>query len=551
MGPFLSRLRERRYEKHGMSRLTLSGVSKAYGATVALSDGALEVAAGEVHVLMGANGSGKSTLCKIVAGSVRPDRGVVSIDGTPVTISGPRAARALGIGVFYQELSLAARRTVAENICLATLPTAAGVLVDRKALLARAARYIAMFDGVAGDGFAADATVEDLRADQRQLVEIMKTLASEAPILLFDEPTSALDRAQVERLFEIVRALKAEGRAMVLISHRMDEIFAIGDRVTVIRDGRTIGTARLADTDPATIIRQMVGEAGEVDLPPEGEGAPKGRKGDVRADSATPDDIESVATSPFRRCAPPSPSGGRDDVALSARGLTGPGFAAIDLDVPRGAILGFGGLHGQGQSAVLRALFGALPVAAGEVRLAGQTLRARTPREAIRRGIAYVSGDRRRDGVLPGRPILENLTPVHALRRRLVLARASALRQAVQPVVAALRTRFASLSQPIDALSGGNQQKIVIARWLIDRPDVLLLDDPTKGIDLAAKADLFAQIRALAEAGMAIVLYSSEDAELLGNADPILVFNGGRISRALTGTARTRYNLYQAAYEAA
>ncbi|HEX2887029.1 sugar ABC transporter ATP-binding protein [Vineibacter terrae] len=535
-----------------MSKLTLSGVSKAYGATVALSDGALEVAAGEVHVLMGANGSGKSTLCKIVAGSVRPDRGVVSIDGRPVTIRGPGAARALGIGVFYQELSLAAHRTVADNICLADLPTAAGVLIDRKALQARAARYIAMFDSVAGDGFAADATVADLRADQRQLVEIMKTLASEAPILLFDEPTSALDRAQVERLFEIVRALKAEGRAMVFISHRMDEIFAIGDRVTVIRDGRTIGTARLADTDPATIIRQMVGEGEAADLPPEGEGGAQRRKGDAETDSMSSGIAESARTSPFRPVGAPSPSGGRrDEVALSVRGLTGPGFAAIDLDVRRGEILGFGGLHGQGQSAVLRALFGALPVAAGDVQLAGRKLRPRTPREAIRRGIAYVSGDRRRDGVLPGRPILENLTPIHALRRRLVLARASALRQVVRPVVEALHTRFASLSQPIDALSGGNQQKIVIARWLIDRPDVLLLDDPTKGIDLAAKADLFAQIRALAAAGMAIVLYSSEDAELLGNADPILVFNGGRIGGVLSGAARTRYNLYHAAYEAA
>src|SRR5690606_38413437 len=209
-----------------MSKLKLIGVSKAYGATLALRRGDLEIESGEVHVLIGSNGSGKSTLCKIVAGSVRPDSGEVLLDGRPVGVSGPRAARALGIGIFYQELSLAGHRTVAENICLADLPMKAGIFIDREALAERARRYITLFEGVTGEGFAADAVVEGLRADQRQLVEIMKALASEAPVLIFDEPTSALDRAQVERFFEILRRLKSEGRSIVFISHRMDEIFA-------------------------------------------------------------------------------------------------------------------------------------------------------------------------------------------------------------------------------------------------------------------------------------------------------------------------------------
>jgi len=517
-----------------MAKLELSGISKAYGATVALSDGALAVEAGEVHVLMGANGSGKSTLCKIVAGSVRPDRGAVLIDGQPVTISGPRAARALGIGVFYQELSLAARRTVADNICLPDLPMTAGLLVDRKALQVKAARTIALFDGVTGDGFTAGATVDSLRADQRQLVEIMKALASEAPVLIFDEPTSALDRAQVERFFAIIRDLKQHGRAMIFISHRMDEIAAIGDRVTVIRDGRTVGTWRLADTDAATIIAHMVGE------PNDSPGARASR----------PHQGESLL-SPDRSGPEARAPGGEEDIALSVRGLGGQGFTDIAFDVHEGEILGFGGLHGQGQSAVLRTLFGALPRTDGDVKRGATSLFTRTPREAIRRGIAYVSGDRRRDGVIQGRPIIENLMPIHYLRQRLVLARPSALQQKAQAAVDALHTKFAGFAHAIDSLSGGNQQKVVIARWLIDRPDVLLLDDPTKGIDLAAKADLFTLIRALARDGLAIVLYSSEDAELLGNADRILVFNGGRIRRELAGTERTRYNLYHAAYEAA
>ena len=498
-----------------MHRLQLKGVGKSYGVTKALRHADLDIEAGEVHVLMGSNGSGKSTLSKIVAGSVRPDSGEILLEGEPVSITGPRAARALGIAIFYQELSLAAHRTVAENICLADLPSQ-GIFVDRKALEARAARYAALFEGVAGEGFSLDAVVQDLRADQRQLVEIMKVLAAEASVLIFDEATSALDRAQVERFFEILRDLKGQGRSIIFISHRMDEIFSIGDRVTVIRDGEIVGTRQIAGTTPAEIITLMVG-------------APQ----------------EMVAAADAPACAP----AGRP--VLSVRGLRGAGFAGIDFDVGAGEILGFGGLHGQGQSAVLRALFGANPPAGGSVELNGVRLDPRDPRTTIRRGVVYVSGDRARDGVISGRPIIENVMPVHYLRERLVLASPSALAAKALPALEALKTKFAGLSHPISSLSGGNQQKVVIARWLIDRPAVLLLDDPTKGIDLSAKADLFSLIRKLAGEGMGIVLYASEDAELLDNADRILVFNGGAIRRELTGTARTRFNLYQAAYEAA
>jgi ribose transport system ATP-binding protein len=446
---------------------------------------------------------------------VRPDTGEIVLDGKPVTISGPQAARALGIAIFYQELSLAAHRTVAENICLADLPSR-GAFVDRKALDARAAKYAALFEGVTGEGFSLDAVVQDLRADQRQLVEIMKTLAGEASVLIFDEATSALDRAQVERFFEILRDLKREGRSIIFISHRMDEIFAIGDRATVIRDGEIVGTRQIADTTPAEIISLMVGAQEEAAAP--AEAAP------ARAGSAS---------------------------VLSVRNLSGAGFSDVSFEVRAGEILGFGGLHGQGQSAVLRALFGANPPASGHVELGGKPLRPKNPRETIRQGVAYVSGDRSRDGVVTGRPILENVMPIHYLRERMVLANPSALAAKALPALQALRTKFAGLGHPISSLSGGNQQKVVIARWLIDRPAVLLLDDPTKGIDLSAKTDLFTLIRKLAAEGMGIVLYASEDAELLDNADRILVFNGGSVRRELTGAERTRFNLYQAAYEAA
>jgi len=501
-----------------MSHLTIRGARKVYGATVALSRGDFDLRAGEVHVLIGSNGSGKSTLCKIVSGAVRPDAGEVLIDGKPVSIDGPRAARALGIATFYQELSLAGRRTVAENIGLPTLPVRGGIFVDRERLRALADRYISRFVDVAGEGFSADTRVEQLREDQRQLVEIMKTLATEAPILIFDEPTSSLDRSQVERFFEILRELKAAGRAIVFISHRMDEIFAIGDRVTVIRDGETVATSLIAETSPAGVIRQMVGEQEEFAV----------------TNGAAPAE---------------SQKGG--ETALAVSGLSGKGFADITFEVRRGEILGFGGLHGQGQSAVLRSIFGVMPAEQGTIRLKGEERTIHSPREAIRCGLAYVSGDRGRDGVVHGRPILENVTPIHFLRNRLSLVRPASLRESAAKPLSALKTRFAAFDQPVNALSGGNQQKVVIARWLIDRPDVLLLDDPTKGIDLQAKADLFALIRSLAEEGMGIVLYSSEDAELLTNADRILVFNSGSVSRELKGAERTRYNLYHAAYEAA
>jgi ribose transport system ATP-binding protein len=499
-----------------MAELQIRGVRKAYGATQALRRGDLTLEPGEVHVLVGANGSGKSTLCKIVAGSVRPDGGKVLLDGAAVTVSGPGAARALGIGVFYQELSLADHRSVAENIFLPDLPLNGGLFVDRAALERRAQDYIAEFADVAGEDFAAGTPVHALREDQRQLVEIMKALATEAPILIFDEPTSSLDRAQAERFFEVLRRLKGQGRSIVFISHRMDEIFAIGDIVTVIRDGETVATSRIADLDQATLIRQMVGEREE---------------------------LTSVA--------PPAAAAESGAPVLSVRDLTGPHFRNVDFDVAPGEILGFGGLHGQGQSSVLRAIFGAAPHTQGEIVLKGSALAMHSPRQAIRNGCAYVSGDRVRDGIIHGRPILENVTPIHFLRQKLAFAWPSTLKGRATPALSALDTKFASLRHSVNSLSGGNQQKIVIARWLIDRPDVLLLDDPTKGVDLTAKADLFAHIRTLAAQGLGIVLYSSEDEELLHNADRILVFNAGSVTRELSGADRTRYNLYHAAYEAA
>ncbi|MTI16178.1 sugar ABC transporter ATP-binding protein [Rhodobacteraceae bacterium RKSG542] len=502
-----------------MSKLILTNVSKSYGPTRAFKNGDFALEAGEVHALMGTNGSGKSTLCKIIAGSVKPDTGTVTLDGKQVNINSPQDARALGIGIFYQELSLATNRSIAENILISQVPLQFGLFVNRAALRKRADQYIDLVRDVAGEGFHADAVVANLRSDQRQLVEILKALATEAGILIFDEPTSALDRVQVKRFFEILEKLKGEGRAMIMISHRMDEIFEISDRLTVICDGAIVATRKREETSPKDIVELMVG----------------GRS------TLADDDGPQLRTSSIKE----------DKPLLSVKGMRGAGFQNISFTLKGGEILGLGGLHGQGQSAVLRALFGAAPIHSGELYLKEEIYRAGHQRRAIRKGLAYVSGDRVRDGVIHGRPIQENTVPIHAFRQYLFLTSFGDLSPKLEGALAKLSTKFEALTSSIDSLSGGNQQKVVIARWLIDKPEVLFLDDPTKGIDLAAKADLFALIRELAEEGLGIILYSSEDAELLNNSDRILVFNGGSITRELAGDERTRFNLYDAAYEVA
>ncbi len=496
-----------------MGVLEVKGVDKRFGAVTALEGAALGVERGEVHVLIGSNGSGKSTLCKIIAGSVIPDAGEVRIEGTVTAINRPQDATRAGIGVFYQELSLVPQLSVAENLFLAALPRRGPGMVDHSTMRRRAEALVAHFAGVTGSGFTLDTLIQDLRADQRQIVEILKVLAADARIIIFDEPTSSLDKRQVNVFFNLIRELRDQGRAIIFISHRMDEIFEIGDRVTVLRDGRCVECLRLAETDQDTLVKHMVGSR----IAP----------------------VETVR---------PGAGKANADAVLTIENLKGHRLEGISFALRRGEILGFGGLHGQGQSLALRILFGAEPAQGGSIRLHGGGTRPSRPAEAIRRGLAYLSGDRNRDGVLLGRPILENLVAADLTkRRRFFLSPLSLVRQ-VTPIVKRLKMRFSGFAAPISSLSGGNQQKVVIGRWLTTQPRILLLDDPTKGIDLQSKTDLYMIMRELAAEGVAIILYSSEDAELLGVADRILVFNGGRIVQQLQGAQMNAFNLYQAAY---
>jgi len=497
-----------------MPILEASGIRKQFGGVVALAGAEFTLDAGEVHALIGSNGCGKSTLCKIIAGSVAADTGRLLVDGQPVSFAGPRQAAAAGIGVFYQDLSLIPEMTVAENIYLGREPRGHAGLVNHVALRDAAGAALAQFAEVLGAGVSPDMRVADLSADQSQLIEVLKVLASDPRVVIFDEATAALDRNQVDAVFQRIRALKARGRAVIFITHRMDEVFEIADRVTVMRNGATVLTSATKQTSRDALVAAMVGEVVPVH---------------ARSRGHAPGEA----------------------VAMEAQGLSAAKLDNVSFRLRRGEILGLGGLHGQGQSELLRVLFGAVPLRRGSILVDGRPLAPTGPRAVMRRSIAYVSGDRARFGVMAIRPIFENLViSLLARERRWSVAR-KRLETVVTPFVERLKLKFSSLRSAVSELSGGNQQKVVIGRWLATRPGVLLLDDPTKGIDIQTKDDLYTTMDELCSQGVSIVLHSSDDEELLAIADRVLVFNGGRVVAELSGDERTRFALYQAAYGAA
>jgi ribose transport system ATP-binding protein len=493
-----------------MPVLTASGVRKRFGEVVALAGAEFSLGAGEVHALIGANGCGKSTLCKVIAGATAADAGEIRIDGETVRFTGPQDAVARGIGVFYQELSLIARMSVAENIFLGREPLRRG-FVDRPRLHAATAAALAGFSAAVAEAVDPEAQVADLTADQRQIVELLKVLPAEPRILILDEATAALDRDQVQTVFRRIRELKARGRSIIFISHRMDEVFDIADRITVMRNGVTVLSTRTAETTREAVVTAMVGAT-------------------------------ATARAAHARHRP------GEEVALRAEGLAASRLAGVSFALHRGEILGFGGLHGQGQSELLRALFGMVPLRGGRVSVGGKPFQPRGPLAAMRRSLSYLSGDRTRNGVLAIRPIFENLVLSLLVRDRRPFVARARLERLVRPIVTALKLKFSSFDAPVTQLSGGNQQKVVIGRSLAIAPAIMLLDDPTKGIDMQAKEDLYATMDELCARGVAILLYSSDDMELLSVADRILVFNAGQVVAELTGENRTEYALYHAAY---
>jgi rhamnose transport system ATP-binding protein len=470
--------------------LRAADVAKAFDGVRALGGASLDVRAGEVHALVGENGAGKSTLVKILTGALAPDGGAVYAAGTPVREFTPAAARALGVAAIHQQPALFPTLTVAENLALGSEGGRWWRRVDWGARRRRAEALLARV----GARVDPDAEAGTLSAAEQQLVEIARALGADARVLILDEPTAALPQADVERLFGVVRELRARGAGVVYISHRLEELPALADRVTVLRDGHTVETRPMAGVSREALIRLMVGR-----------------------------DVSLLA--PRRPCNIGAP-------ALELRGLgcAAAGVHDVDLTVRCGEVVGLAGLVGAGRSELARVLFGLTPADRGEIRLHGRPVTVPDPHAAIALGIAYLPEDRRRHGVIAGMSVDANVT-LASLDR---LSRHGALdrrreRAAAGEFVRRLGVKTPSLDAAVGTLSGGNQQKVALGRWLMTEPSVLIADEPTQGIDVGAKAEVHALLGELAERGVAVLLISSELPEVIGLSDRVAVMRGGTV----------------------
>ncbi|MDQ7908765.1 sugar ABC transporter ATP-binding protein [Phytohabitans sp. ZYX-F-186] len=474
---------------NGATLLALSGVSKSFGAVRALVDGQLELRAGEVHALVGENGAGKSTLVKILAGVHSPDGGVLTLDGEPSTFTGPADARGAGIAVIYQEPTLFPDLSVTENIFMGRQPLRGLRRIDAASMRRRTAELFARL----GVHLDPDRPARGLSIADQQLVEIAKALSFDARVLVMDEPTAALSGVEVERLFAVVRSLRESGAAILFISHRFDEVFALCQRITVMRDGRWVSTDRVEDLDVGQVVRRMVGR-----------------------------EISQLY---------PKQQTQAGDVALEVRDLTRQGvFENVSFTLRRGEIVALAGLVGAGRSEVVRAVFGVDRYDSGEILVDGVRLPRGKPAAAISAGVALVPEDRRQQGLVMELSIERNAT----LPRRWSLARLGLLGPRVEREDAfgwtqRLQVKAGALSDPVSTLSGGNQQKVVLAKWLSTSPKVLIVDEPTRGIDVGTKAEVHRLMSQLAADGVAVLMVSSELPEVLGMADRVLVMHEGRL----------------------
>jgi ABC-type sugar transport system ATPase subunit len=491
--------------------LVMRGIAKSYPGVRALDGVDFDVRSGEVHALVGENGAGKSTLMKILAGAVAPDTGEIDVEGKRVVIASPRDAEKLRIAIIYQEFNLVPGLDVAANVLLGHEPVRAGVL-DYPALYARAG---AVFDRLA-IAVPLHAEVRVLSVAQQQMVEIAKALSVDARVIVMDEPSASLTPDEVAKLFDVIRTLTRAGVAVVYISHRMEEIFTIADRITVLRDGKLVETGDAKSYDVATIIRLMVGRPLDAHYPP-----------------------------PAKYVAPATAGATAAPPRLSVRDLSLPGRVNdISFDVAPGEIFGLAGLVGSGRTSLLRAICGADIPSSGSVALDGTVLHVRGPHDAIAAGLALVTEDRKLQGLILGMTIRENVTLPHLDRfeHHFVVDKREET-DAVAKLSADLRIRTPSLEQIARNLSGGNQQKVVLAKWLLEQSRVICFDEPTRGIDVGAKAEIYDLMTRLAAQGTAIVMASSELPEVLGMSTRIGVMRGGRIVHVFTREEATQESI--------
>jgi ribose transport system ATP-binding protein len=478
--------------------LEMRGITKHFPGVTALDGVDFELERGEVHVILGENGAGKSTLIKMLSGAYQPDEGEILFEGEPVRVPSAAVAQGLGISTIYQEFNLVPQLTVAENVFLGRQPRRLGI-VDRRRMREEARRLLERIK-VRVDP---DAPVSALGVAQRQMVEIAKALSLEARVLIMDEPTASLSGQEVQRLFEIVRGLKQEEVGVIFISHHLEEVTEIGDRVTVLRDGKLVGQVP-ATTDHSELVRMMVGRSIEDQFPR--------RRPEI------------------------------GDVLLEVRDLSREGaLEDVSLRVRAGEVVGIAGIVGAGRTELARAIFGVDPVDSGEVWVEGRRMERFDPREAKNRGIGFITEDRQRQGIVPPLSVAENLVLASLGKSTsLGLVNRGEQRSRAQKMIDELNIRTPGPEQEVRYLSGGNQQKTVIGKWLLADSRVLIMDEPTRGIDVGAKVEIYELMNELTEQGAGILMISSDLPEVLGMSDRILVMAGGRITGELSGEEATQ-----------
>ena len=475
--------------------LEVEGLTRRFPGVTAVDEVDFSLRPGEVHALLGENGAGKSTLIKILGGALRKDTGVIRLNGAPVDFHSPSEALAAGIAVIYQELVLCPHLSVAENVLMGHLPQTGGLAVDWPAARQQVTALLAQL----GVTLPLNAPVARLSTAQQQLVEIAKALSRESRILVLDEPSATLGQRDLEHLFSVIRRLREQGVAIVYISHRLEEIFEIADRVTVLKDGRRVGSWPIGEVTMPMLVRAMTGRDLEIGS-------------SIAGDAAAP-------------------------VRLEVRHLGRGGvFDDISLRLRAGEVVGIAGLVGSGRSEVLRAIFGADRPDSGEILVDGSPVRFRSPTQALRRGLGLLPEDRKRQGLLLDRALRENVS-LASLRRlsRLGILRPGREDRVVRGLMADLQIAARGPGQPVMTLSGGNQQKVVLARWLARQCGILLFDEPTRGVDVGAKEEIYRLIRGLAEQGAAVLVVSSELKELFAICPRILVMREGRLVGEFAG----------------
>lgn len=487
--------------------LKMSGITKQFPGVRALDGVDFMLRQGEVHAIVGENGAGKSTLMNMLGGTLTPDSGSIELDGRAVTIAGPGESLRLGIGFVHQESNLLGNLTVLENVFLAREIRKGGCL-DRRAMR----REILGVNERLGYRLDPDAVVGALPLAKQQCVEITRALLARPRILILDEPTAALDDSEVARLFGIVRKLRDEGVAVIYISHRLDEIFQLADRITVLKDGKLVGVREVKDITKDEVISMMVGRVLE-DIYP-------------RRDDIAP-----------------------GETLLEVENLTVPGSVkGVSFQVKAGEIVGLGGLEGQGQRDAVRAIFGDVPFTEGRITANGLMLKSRGIRGRIRRGVAYVTHDRRGEGLILHESVRRNSALASLYRRSCAgFIKGAQERAAVEENVEKMQIKVSSIDQKASTLSGGNQQKVMLARWLMTQPRVLMIDEPTKGVDVGARMSVYRIIDQLTREGIAILMLTSDMMELIGLSDRVLVFYEGRITGELKRGEATEEKIMLAA----